>query len=201
MKIKDEKQIEAKKKQILDIAETIITEEGIENLSVRKIAARLNQTPGILYHYFKDKEAVMAAIVERGYQEILAVIREKAKDTDPAVRLRNGLAGYLRLMIQKRDIFLLLMQSKDTAIQERVNILCPGTGDKKESIGSLCATLREGVESGCFRDVKIELRAQVIWSGAYGLISRIVTEQPSGEQTEHLIGEYLDMVLDSLASA
>ena len=83
MKIKDEKQIEAKKKQILDIAETIITEEGIENLSVRKIAARLNQTPGILYHYFKDKEAVLAAIVERGYQEILAVIRETAKDTDP----------------------------------------------------------------------------------------------------------------------
>ena len=56
MKIKDEKQIEAKKKQILDIAETIITEEGIENLSVRKIAARLNQTPG--------KDALLASGME-----------------------------------------------------------------------------------------------------------------------------------------
>ncbi|MEG0469831.1 MAG: TetR/AcrR family transcriptional regulator, partial [Longicatena sp.] len=68
MRIKDEQQIEKKKEEILSHAKNILLEEGIDQLSIRKIAARMKQTPGILYHYFENKEMILTRIVEDGYQ-------------------------------------------------------------------------------------------------------------------------------------
>lgn len=199
MKTKNENQIKLKKEQILQIAGDIIAKEGLEHLSIRKIAAKMNQTPGILYHYFKDKDEIILELTEQGYGEILAILREPNNIPDTPHRLKETLKNYLLTMIQKEELFLTLMRSSNEKIQEKVSILENGISEKRGSISALCMTIREGIDEKVFSCDGIELRAQVIWCAAYGLISRIVIEKPDVFQRDRLIEAHLDMVLQSLA--
>lgn len=57
------------RKKIIDTANQILVEEGYENLSIRKIANKIEYSPGIIYHYFKDKSEIITFVVEQGYAE------------------------------------------------------------------------------------------------------------------------------------
>lgn len=52
-----------KKNEILDIALKILNDEGVENLSMRKIAAEVGCAPSTLYHHFKDKNELLNDVV------------------------------------------------------------------------------------------------------------------------------------------
>lgn len=76
MRVKDEEQIAARRALILRAAREIMETQGLEALSIRKIAAMLQQTPGIIYHYFSSKEELMLAVVQEGYYNILRIIQQ-----------------------------------------------------------------------------------------------------------------------------
>ena len=52
MRVKDEEQIASRRALIMRAAREIMETQGMEALSIRKIAAMIQQTPGIIYHYF-----------------------------------------------------------------------------------------------------------------------------------------------------
>ncbi len=52
-----------KKNEILTIALRISNDEGIENLSMRKLAAEVGCTPSTLYHHFKDKNELLNDLI------------------------------------------------------------------------------------------------------------------------------------------
>lgn len=78
MKIKGQQQIAYRRQQMIKEAKLILETEGIEGLSMRRLAQKLQQTPGIVYHYFKNKDELLLAIVQEGYGRIIRVIQEQA---------------------------------------------------------------------------------------------------------------------------
>lgn len=48
--------------QILEVATQILTSEGLEALTVQRLASALSWTPGAMYRYFPSKEAVLVAM-------------------------------------------------------------------------------------------------------------------------------------------
>src|SRR6201996_5918804 len=50
---------------ILDVAQEVFLEEGFANASMSVIAARLGGSKGTLYNYFKSKDELFNAYVER----------------------------------------------------------------------------------------------------------------------------------------
>jgi AcrR family transcriptional regulator len=62
--MKSEKQA-ARREQILDIASEIFLQEGYAAASVSSIAAKVGGSKGTLYSYFRSKEELFAAYVER----------------------------------------------------------------------------------------------------------------------------------------
>lgn len=199
MKVINPQQVEEKKQRILDAALTIIQEEGIDGLSIRKIASRIQQTPGIIYHYYKDKDAILEAIVMSGYKEILAtlqtadIITSNAKDT-----LYQTLTMYIELMIKKGDVFFMLMNSRNPHIAGHIDLLEKNIRSKRKSMDMLCHVIEDGIKQGIFYCEHIELRAQCIWTSVYGLLTRLLLEQPDIQQQERLIEEELQFILSSL---
>lgn len=57
--------VEVRKKEILDNFYIILKEEGFENASIAKIAKRMEVNPSLLIHYFKTKEQMVVAFVEK----------------------------------------------------------------------------------------------------------------------------------------
>ncbi|MFI1988903.1 TetR/AcrR family transcriptional regulator [Actinoplanes sp. NPDC020271] len=61
---------DARRPEILDAALAIVTERGLDALSMRSVAQRLGLTPMALYGYFRSKEELLDAILGRLLEEI-----------------------------------------------------------------------------------------------------------------------------------
>lgn len=198
MKLKNEAQAEAFRNQLLDTAEALIKEVGLEAFSIRKLTNRLDYSPGIVYHYFKNKEELLGAMTKRGYQEILTLLQNASTSQDPQVRLGDCLRAYILGMCERKELFLILMQSEQEIIRSQVDLLEAGIRQNRASIAQLCNTIEAGIACGEFHCEEIELRAQVIWCATYGLIQRLHKEKVGDEQKQRLIEEHIAMILASL---
>lgn len=65
------KSAEARKNEILDVAEQLFVEKGFDNASTNDIINKIGIARGTLYYHFKSKEEILDAIVERmGHEKI-----------------------------------------------------------------------------------------------------------------------------------
>ena len=65
-------------KSLLESAAIIIKEQGVESLSMRKLADTVGVSRTAPYHHFKDKNALLCALAEQGFceqEKILKVLR------------------------------------------------------------------------------------------------------------------------------
>ncbi|MBE7449836.1 MAG: TetR/AcrR family transcriptional regulator [Kofleriaceae bacterium] len=72
--------------RILDAATQVVAEGGLEALSMSKLAAAVDYTPGALYRYVESKDALLARLVER----ILADVRADLVAAQAALSARTG---------------------------------------------------------------------------------------------------------------
>ena len=66
------------RERILDGAEALFADRGLAATSVRDIAGRVGLTPGSLYNHFAGKQALYAAVIERGVRPLLVLMQELA---------------------------------------------------------------------------------------------------------------------------
>jgi AcrR family transcriptional regulator len=59
------RQAETRRNQLLDIALALFAARGVENVSVKDIAVEAEVAPGLLYHYFRSKDDLLAAVFQR----------------------------------------------------------------------------------------------------------------------------------------
>ncbi|SRR5579885_720803 len=72
-------EIEDFRKKLCDAALRIFAEKGVEGLTMREVAARLGVSPMTPYRYFKDKDAMLAAIRTRAFTDFAQALEAAAK--------------------------------------------------------------------------------------------------------------------------
>lgn len=69
--------------EILDAAEQITLESGLDGLTIHGLAKTLDYTPGALYRYFPSKQAILAELNSRailGYHRLFDAVREETRE-------------------------------------------------------------------------------------------------------------------------
>ena len=95
--------------EILDIAREIMTEEGVNGLSLAEVARRLGVQPPSLYKYFPSLMAVYDAIFLRGQLDNLAEVRRGMAGAEPGLpALIAGLEASGRWLLANRAVAQLL---------------------------------------------------------------------------------------------
>jgi AcrR family transcriptional regulator len=95
--------------EILDIARDVMTEEGVNGLSLAEVARRLGVQPPSLYKYFPSLMAVYDALFLRGQLENLAEIRKGMAEAEPGLdALIAGLEASGRWALANRAVAELL---------------------------------------------------------------------------------------------
>jgi AcrR family transcriptional regulator len=188
------------KRKIIEAASDILIKEGYDNLSIRKIAKNIEYSPGIIYHYFKDKAEVVSAVTEQGYNAILKTISEIPIDLEnPEKSIEEGLRAYIKLMLHSPEPFRAIVMRDIEAVQDKVNILREGISKERKSIESLCKLIRLGIEKDRFEEMDVELTVQILWTATYGLLSRLIIEKHiSPEQREKLIDQHFKILIKGL---
>src|ERR1041385_8541564 len=94
IKERQERDREAVRRSILDAARDLFVSEGFQNVSLRKIAERIEYSPAAIYGYFASKDDIFFALAEEGFRLLSAaddpVRREKLDRLPPLDRLRES---------------------------------------------------------------------------------------------------------------
>ncbi len=81
---------------LLKIARKHFTEYGYLDVSLEKIAEEGNVTRGAVYHHFKNKQGLFAAVLENVQKDVAVQIeREVMKSNDPWQQLVLGCVGFV----------------------------------------------------------------------------------------------------------
>ena len=95
--------------EILDIAVDVMTEQGVNGLSLAEVARRLGVQPPSLYKYFPSLMAVYDALFFRGALEHLEVLRRGMSGAEPGLpALTAGLEASGRWALEHRAVAELL---------------------------------------------------------------------------------------------
>ena len=95
--------------EILDIATQVMTEYGVNGLSLAEVARRLGVQPPSLYKYFPSLMAIYDALFLRGQLEHLEVMRQAMSHADPGLdALIAGLEASGRWLLANRAVAQLL---------------------------------------------------------------------------------------------
>ena len=84
IKERQERDREAVRRSILDAARELFVSEGYRNVSIRKIAEKIEYSPAAIYGYFPSKDDIFYALAEEGFRLLHA--------SDDAAQLDAALA-------------------------------------------------------------------------------------------------------------
>ena len=178
MSVKERKQREKKqlRRIILDAAGEMFAGEGYENVSIRKIADRIDYSPTTIYLYFKDKADLFKNLVEETFTGFLKSQRLALGEdplADPLESLKKGIRAYIDFGLTYPNHYRLLFMTRE--IQPDANIyLIEGT------VGRDCYDILRTLIAGCIeRKIlpprNLELMTQTIWSINHGITALLIT--------------------------
>ncbi|WP_313641244.1 helix-turn-helix domain-containing protein [Paenibacillus sp.] len=188
------------KKMILQAAALLIAKDGIEKLSIRKIAERIEYSPGIIYHYFQGKDEIVVRYLQQKYTDMVAglqSVQRKVEHELPAeTLLRQSLEQMIKMTLSTGVEYRNVMLNDTPAVLNYTAVLFKGAAQERKAIGMLCQCLSRFESKALREESSIELTAQVIWSAAFGLIMRLIVEKDlPEEQVEVLTSCYLDSMV------
>ncbi|MGA3188989.1 MAG: TetR/AcrR family transcriptional regulator [Bryobacteraceae bacterium] len=162
------------RQEILDAARAMFVHEGFENVSMRKIAEKIEYSPTTIYLYFKDKADLLDCICEETFARL--VRKQNAIDqavTDPIERLKKNMRAYIEFGLKYPNHYkVAFLMTED--FEERLQCERSREMGKKAYLHlrnelGCCASL------GLIQVADIEASAQVIWANIHGLTSLLIT--------------------------
>lgn len=183
--------------EILDAAKHLFLNEGFEHATMRRIAAEVGVSPTAIYLHFADKEAILDAIAEDFFSELLLEIQAtQATDDPPMARYRAGIRAYVEFGLERPDEYRLTFQRRTLA-----RTPCREIAVADRSFAILQSAVNDLVANGYFRPIDPNLGAEAIWCALHGLTCALIDmpEQISVPR-DALIETVLDMMQLGLAA-
>lgn len=163
--------------RILDAARELFANEGVEAVTMRKIAAAIDYTPAALYVHFKDKESLIQALCRHDFTALNQQQRKWAKVPDPVERIRSVGRSLVKFAAEHpnhyRFMFLTPLSSVEPAAEDVARIGNPDV-DGYAFFVKLC---QEAIDAGRFHPFLTDahLVAQSFWAGVHGVIALHIT--------------------------
>lgn len=93
------------RRDILAAAQVLATGEGLEALTIGRLAAEVSMSKGGVFAHFGSKEALQAATAEAAYEVFLREVHEPSLSAPPGLpRLNAVFEHYVRYIFERSDI-------------------------------------------------------------------------------------------------
>ncbi len=201
IKERKEREKDQRRELIINAAKEIMAEEGLDNLSIRKIANRIEYSPAIIYHYFKDKDEIVTQLMTAGYKKIVdAISSSLSPGGEPEDVLRRMTRQYIEVALQMSDEFKTIQLDSSPGVLEYTASLFKGAAAQKPALKILYQCLKGLHKDKDLSDNWFELTAQVMTTTTFGLIVKLILEKDvvSEEQKERLIEHAIECIIDGM---
>lgn len=180
------------RQKILAAAKEEFLRCGFEKASIRTIAAKANTAKSNLYNYFKDKDALFAAVLEPTVTDIrkglkLAGSENEGRSADTyTIGSQEKYINIVMMFVSERyqDIMLLLFHSGGSSLE----------GFKDEVTEQFTDILTGWFGASVHATTPSRLFIRCVASFYITAVEQILLERPSGTMAARYMGEFLKFV-------
>ena len=187
------------RQDILDAARELFVNEGYENVSMRRVAEKIEYSPTTIYLYFEDKASLLYAVCEETFAKLAkrmeAITRE---GDDPIEVLRKGCRAYVDFGLKNPNHYKLTFINHPQHPRDDKRHLAEKSMGMK-AYGNLRAGVEACIKAGKFRQTDVESVTQMMWAGGHGITSLLISmpDFPWVKKAD-LIDLMIDTLIDGL---
>jgi AcrR family transcriptional regulator len=172
------------RERVLDSGRHLLQTEGAEAVTMRRVAEMVGVTPMAIYHYFENREALMAAVAEAEFvwvRERLLELRGAHDDEAPKERFARACFEFVDLALERPRVFSFLFMERRLDARQFPS----GFADSRSPTLSLMAdAVRELIALGAFRpDDALEL-SFTVWALLQGCLGLYFAGRLDGGESE-----------------
>jgi AcrR family transcriptional regulator len=180
---------------ILTAARDLFVSEGYLNVSMRKIAERIEYSPAALYGYFPSKDDIFFALAEEGFRSLAGAVQAALDGvTDPLERLRRGLLAFYEFSKVNPEHFALMFIDRSVP---SLNQDFQRFEFFQELTAGAEADIQTCIERQLFsRDLNPAAALHVLWVGVLGAATIGLAQRLApGEDPDALARDLIDSLL------
>ena len=184
--------------KILTAAEKMFREEGFEKTTLRKIAKAIEYSVGTIYLYFKNKDEILFALHEEGFNLLNNALAPSAKIDHPVQRLRDMGTRYMEFAVTHKEYYdlMFVQPAPMNIIEEKWDGEAIETlqhakwTTAMKSFGMLYETVKACIDQGYFKLTDYNVAAFSIWSMVHGMATLAVCDR-LGNMFPQITADYL----------
>ena len=169
-----EREKEQRRNDIIDAAETVFNEKGLEKATMDDVAAEAELSKGTLYLYFKNKDELHHAIINRGMEILGNLFIESTKDGENGLH-KTKLIGHAFIEFNIKyphyyDAFL-KHGTMSICVDDATHTQLEGIPLKQRIMQHFVEVIMEGIVDGSIsKEINPQKAAILLWAELSGVL-------------------------------
>lgn len=157
---------------LIEAGVNAVSDQGLQGLSLRKLAKEIGVSHNAPYQHFEDKDALIAAIAEQGFKLLVVAVDEALENTtsDPVTRLQAAHV-YVNFALTHPNYYSAMFYPYDP---QRFPELFAAANASFEQLVMIIA---DGQAAGVFVEHDVYQLAALVWSLLHGISSILVANK------------------------
>lgn len=157
------------RQRIVNAARHLFVTQGYESTTIRGIAEAIEYTPGAIYSYFPDKDAIFYALHQEGFLELRGrFIAAVSAGGNPGEQLRRVGDAYLGFARENPEMYHLMFLAQTTS---RAVDKADEWPEGKAAYEALRALVQLALSTGWLHAEDPDVIAFALWSAAHGALA------------------------------
>jgi AcrR family transcriptional regulator len=197
-----EREKQTTRQRILDAARELFVELGYDDVTMRKIADRIEYSPTAIYVHFADKESLMTELSVCDFEAFTDTFQKVPPNADPRGRLRDLARAYVAFALEHPNQYRLLFMTPRPEPTPEALAAKPTSDAYDVLIHSVEAARAAGVIHPAWDPHVV---AQVTWGALHGLVALRLVMPTKGRlpllPVEELVAIATERLVDSFGRA
>ena len=138
--------------RIASAARSLLDAEGVDAVTMRRVAAGVGITAMALYRHYADRDALLNALADDGFTELMKRLSRVRLMGDLFARLHGVLDANLDFALQKPRLFELMFLRPRRGARQFPHDFAAG---KSPTANEFAALMSEGIRDGIFQAVDV----------------------------------------------
>lgn len=167
------------RRKILEAARDLFLQEGVESVSMRKIADAIEYTAAAIYVHFPDKQSLILALCDEDFGALREAMAQADGIVDPVERLRAVGRIYVDFALEHPHHYRFMFMTthpNDAKMVEQMPECGKGNPDE-DAYALLMKIVKDCIEAGRFKPQYADVRVvtQAHWAAAHAVVSLYIT--------------------------
>jgi len=177
---------------IMETSLKLFSRQGYSATSIRQIADELGIAKATIYHHFKDKQAILVALIGGVAEKEQSALDEIRKELTPYNRLKKVVEVDLKLF---RDSAGIIQTVRQEITDERTKFRDGYIGFIKEQMTLIEESLADGIRQNIFRELNPHDAAYSLMAMIQGVVTMAMLTNKSQKIGKETSAQILDLFI------